>query len=102
MEVIRYKKIYEHHSWEKDDDGNVDEWAWEYDYHNGVACENCCTSICVSCEDYTECDTECSNTWNECPHCRKHLFDWIDMKYCMYCGGEVEYNRDSLVVLIKE
>ena len=29
------------HNWQKDENGNVDEWAWEAGYHNGVYCVDC-------------------------------------------------------------
>jgi hypothetical protein len=41
------------HNWVKDEDGNVDEWAWERDFHNGVFCNRCYKMFCVHCNpDY--------------------------------------------------
>ena len=45
------------HNWEKDENGNVNEWAWESGFHNGVICMNCGRSVCIHCEpDYLELD----------------------------------------------
>ncbi len=45
------------HNWQKDENGNVDEWAWEAGYHNGVYCVDCGKTVCVHCNpDYMELD----------------------------------------------
>lgn len=45
------------HNWQKDENGNVDEWAWEAGYHNGVYCVDCRKTVCVHCNpDYMELD----------------------------------------------
>ena len=35
------------HNWKKNKDGSIDEYAWEYEFHSGVVCEDCgrCVSI---------------------------------------------------------
>ena len=37
------------HNWQKDENGNVDEWAWGNGFHNGVFCVDCGKSVCVCC-----------------------------------------------------
>ena len=45
------------HNWKKDKNGNVDEWAWDTGYHNGVYCVNCGKTVCVNCTpDYMALD----------------------------------------------
>lgn len=45
------------HNWEKDENGNVNEWAWEANSHNGVFCVDCGKSVCVHCDpNYMELD----------------------------------------------
>ena len=45
------------HNWKKDKNGNVDEWAWDAGYHNGVYCVNCGKTVCVNCTpDYMALD----------------------------------------------
>lgn len=40
------------HNWEKDENGNINEWAWENGFHNGVFCVDCGESVCVCCNPY--------------------------------------------------
>ena len=42
------------HDWIKDEDGNVDEFAMSYDYHNGPQCDRCATSFCMHCTKNSE------------------------------------------------
>lgn len=43
------------HNWERDENGNINEWAWESGFHNGVFCVDCGKSVCVGCNpDYME------------------------------------------------
>ena len=43
------------HNWERDENGNLNEWAWESGFHNGVFCVDCGKSVCVGCNpDYME------------------------------------------------
>ena len=45
------------HNWERDENGNINEWAWEAGFHNGVFCVDCGKSVCVHCNpDYMEFD----------------------------------------------
>lgn len=45
------------HNWKKDKNGNIDEWAWDAGFHNGVFCEDCGMCVCVHCDpDYMELD----------------------------------------------
>ena len=35
----------------RDDDGDVDHWRMDWDYHNGPGCMNCDETWCQHCED---------------------------------------------------
>lgn len=39
------------HSWKLDEDGEIDDYAMEYDPHAGPACTRCNTSYCRMCSD---------------------------------------------------
>lgn len=41
------------HNWKKNEDGSVDEFAFNRDGHNGVFCEDCGKSSCVHCDGYS-------------------------------------------------
>lgn len=43
------------HNWKKNEDGTIDEFAWESGFHNGVICVDCGKTVCVCCHpDYME------------------------------------------------
>lgn len=45
------------HNWKKNKDGNIDEYAWEYEFHSGVVCEDCGRCVCTMCNpNYIELD----------------------------------------------
>ncbi len=45
------------HNWERDENGNINKWAWAAGFHNGVFCVDCGKSVCVHCKpDYMELD----------------------------------------------
>ena len=48
--IIHHKKIYPYHQWQLDEYGQPDDWAFEYDYHNGYVCIRCGYSFCKHCE----------------------------------------------------
>lgn len=38
------------HQWKLDKNGKPDEWAWEYEFHNGVYCKRCGKTVCIHCD----------------------------------------------------
>lgn len=48
------------HDWYIDQDGNVDVWRLEYEYHNGPKCRRCLEAFCEHCEPGIW-DEECSS-----------------------------------------
>ncbi len=79
---------YDKHEWKKDENGNVDEWAFEQGLCAGVVCERCGESVCVWCEpDYDKgkcvvkkdvcpnCNSEVTKQYKHCPECRQKL-EW--------------------------
>jgi hypothetical protein len=47
------------HQWKMDNLGKPDEWAWEYEFHNGVYCERCGKTVCVHCDPDWELMDDC-------------------------------------------
>jgi hypothetical protein len=48
--------IVKHH-WKLDEDGNIDEYAWDQGFHSGVVCVDCGTAVCTNCHpDYMDLD----------------------------------------------
>lgn len=83
-----YKK-YGKHKWRRKENGEIDDFAWEFDYHNGVACEICGETVCVHCNpNYDELDDCEEEHWN-CPNCGKRV-GWKS-KYCE-CGQAIDWS----------
>ena len=38
---------YGKHTWAKKENGEVDDFAWDYEYHSGVYCEVCGKTVCT-------------------------------------------------------
>lgn len=78
-----YKK-YGKHTWRKDKSGEIDDFAWEADYHNGVICEVCGQTVCVHCNpDYDELE-DCEEEYYICPNCGEKYYSIP--KICGKCG----------------
>ena len=91
---VHIHEEYEKHDWQKDEDGNVDEFAFEWDDHTGVACTRCCTTYCVYCDpDYDEKGDKCIIDYNKCPNCGRKVTK--SEKYCDDCGQALDWSDES-------
>ena len=80
------------HTWKKDKNGEIDNFAWGFDYHNGVVCEVCGKTVCVHCNpDYNELD-DCEVNTYSCPVCDKEV-DYRQ-KYCD-CGQKLDWRNKA-------
>lgn len=87
-------KIYEHHDWLKDDDGNIDDGAWTFGYCNGPVCKRCYKSFCIYCDsdNYESLISEkCVCSHYECPTCHKEVEKGI--KRCLDCGQAIDWSE---------
>lgn len=77
------------HTWKKNENGEIDDFAWDYDYHNGVVCEVCGEAVCVHCNpDYMELD-DCEEEHWDCSSCGKEVYR--NTKYCD-CGQKLDWS----------
>lgn len=80
------------HTWKKNENGEIDDFAWDYDYHNGVVCEVCGETVCVHCNpDYMELD-DCEEEHCSCSSCGKEVYR--NTKYCD-CGQKLNWSEES-------
>lgn len=83
--VIKHGK----HKWRKDKNGEIDEFAFDYDYHNGVVCEICGETVCVHCNpDYDKLE-DCEADYYICPTCRDKFYSKRD---CCSCGQKLDWS----------
>ena len=74
------------HKWRTREDGEIDEFAWDYEYHNGVICDICGFSPCIHCHpDYDE-DDDCNEHF-VCSECGRHEKE--QHLYC-HCGAKMD------------
>ena len=86
--VIKYGK----HKWRKDKNGEIDDFAFDYDYHNGVVCEICGEAVCVHCNpDYDKLE-DCEDDYYICPTCGDKFYSKRD--YCS-CGQRLDWSDEN-------
>ena len=79
------------HTWRKDKNGNVDEWAWESGYCNGVVCEVCYASYCVHCTPNYDDFQDCQERYRICPTCGATAFT----RYRNECGQKLDQTEEK-------
>lgn len=81
---------YPEHFWKRKEDGEIDEFAYEGDFHNGPVCVRCGDSFCKHCEpDGYETHRHCVTDKYVCPNCER-LLTW-GVNYCSNCGQGVKW-----------
>lgn len=109
VKKIIYKKTvteYPEHDWYRTASGEIDDMAFEYEYHNGPACKRCHYSFCIHCKDGSLDDGPCIVEDEEysCPYCKNDLDSVMVLrfrnniskcKYCPFCGKEINYSWEE-------
>ena len=81
---------YGKHKWKKGDDGQIDDFAWEFDIHRGVVCERCGKEVCVYCNpDYDKLE-DCEEESYICATCNDKVY--YKHKFCN-CGQKFDYGE---------
>ena len=92
--IIHHKKIYPYHEWALNENGQLDNWAFEVGFHNGYACIRCNYTFCEHCEPNgfeTAKKIPCVVEYDTCPNCNEKIYLFSEKdKYCRYCGQRVE------------
>ena len=81
------------HMWHKDRYGEIDEFAWESDFHNGPVCELCYSSPCIHCKPDWE-NSKCDVTSYKCSECNCHVKK--ESAYCPDCGARMDGEREDI------
>lgn len=83
---IKYGK----HKWQRDEDGEIDDWSWDYEYCNGVTCKRCGKQVCVHCNPNYDKLEDCEVNIYNCPSCNKNVYR--NQKYCD-CGQKLDWKN---------
>lgn len=89
---IHIHEEYPEHDWKTDEDGNIDEFAMEFEFHNGPACKRCGYSFCKYCEPNGWNEKPCVIDYYQCPKCGKRILKGKNIKYCVDCGQAVKWD----------
>ena len=94
--LIKKKPIHIHqefpeHEWTCDEDGNINEFAMEFDYHNGPACKRCDYTFCIHCDPNGWNKKPCIIDENHCPNCNRYTISSHD--FCPYCGQALDWSN---------
>lgn len=88
---IHIHEEYEKHQWRKNDNGEVDEWAFSSGYCNGVVCERCHDVECVICNpDYD--NKPCIIDKYLCPLCHLEL---LPNEHHCKCGQTLDWSKEE-------
>lgn len=79
------------HKWETNGNGEVDEFAWDREFHNGPVCMICGFTPCVHCRPGWEDDEGCKEHF-VCSVCGKH--EEKKYPYC-HCGAKMDGGSDA-------
>ena len=86
--VIKYGK----HKWRKDENGEIDDFAFDYGYHNGVVCEICGEAVCVHCNPDWEKLDDCEDDYYICHTCGDKFHSKRD---CCSCGQKLDWSDEE-------
>lgn len=90
--------IHEEHSehlWKRDENGEIDVWAYEEGYCNGPVCTRCHHSECMHCnpEWATDPTTLCVVDKDICPECGEEFDYWHKGNFCPNCGQALDWSE---------
>lgn len=77
---------------EKNENGEIDDFAFDYDYHNVVVCEICGEAVCVHCNPDWEKLEDCEDDYYICPACGDKFYSKRD--YCS-CGQKLDWSDEE-------
>lgn len=91
--LIHIHEEYPEHQWRRKENGEIDDFAMEFGYHNGPVCERCGYSFCEHCEPDGYDKGPCVIDEYRCPNCN-HLLSKND-KFCNHCGQAILQEGDE-------
>jgi hypothetical protein len=88
---VHIHEEYPEHDWYRDKNGDIDDYAYDGDYHNGPMCKRCHYGFCIHCDPDGWNKKPCIIDKYECPKCGSYIFKRT--KFCSNCGQEVKWDE---------
>ena len=86
---IHVHEEYKEHDWVRKENGDIDDFAYDGNYHNGPSCKRCHYSFCIFCDPDGWNKEPCIIDEYKCPKCRRYISKGT--KFCSDCGQEVKW-----------
>ena len=86
---IHVHEEYPEHDWVRKENGDIDDFAYDGDYHNGPMCKRCYYAFCIFCDPNGWNDEPCIIDEYKCPKCGRCINKGT--KFCSNCGQEVKW-----------
>ena len=90
--AVHEHEEYAEHDWEREEDGTIDDFAMEYEFHNGPMCKRCYYSFCVHCDPDGWNKKPCVIDRYKCPSCGSGIVKGT--LFCSKCGQAVKWNEE--------
>ena len=87
---VHIHEEYPEHDWARKANGDIDDFAFEVDFHNGPMCERCGYSFCIHCDPDGWNKEPCIIDEHKCPTCGRHICKGT--KFCSDCGQKVKWD----------
>ena len=86
---VHIHEEYPEHDWERKENGDIDDFAYDGDYHNGPMCKRCYYSFCIHCDPDGWNKEPCIIDKYKCPKCERYISKGT--KFCSDCGQAVKW-----------
>ena len=86
---VHIHEEYPEHDWEREENGDIDDFAYDGDYHNGPMCKRCYYSFCIHCDPNGWNKKPCIIDEYKCPKCGRYISKGT--KFCSDCGPAVKW-----------
>ena len=87
---IHVYEEFQEHDWCRNEDGEIDEFAFYEDYHNGPICKRCDYSFCIWCDPNGWNKKPCVIDEYKCPRCEQRISKGT--KFCSNCGQAMQWD----------
>lgn len=90
-EPVHVHEKYPEHDWKRDEENEIDMFAFSDGFCNGPVCKRCNYSFCEHCESDGWNKKSCVIDEYHCPKCGSRIINGT--KFCNFCGQALKWNE---------